>query len=103
LQPIQARELIQQFLRGRIDGIKVLDQYETACKVRRLAPRTIPTYKRWVEEFLRFHHGRSGRWIHPKDMSEPDVEAFLTHTLKRQTLARRNLNTSLKRQLRTLK
>jgi hypothetical protein len=34
--------------------MELLDQYEAACQVRRLAPRTIPTYRRWVEEFLRF-------------------------------------------------
>src|ERR1700676_1844319 len=59
--------------------VKLLDQYEAACKVRRLAPRTNPTYKRWVEELLRFHHDRPGRWIHLKDLGEPEVEAFLTH------------------------
>ncbi len=32
--------------------MKHLDQYEAACKVRRQAARTIPTYRRWVEEFL---------------------------------------------------
>src|SRR5947209_562138 len=49
-------------------GMKLLDQYEAACKVRRLAARSIPTCKRWVEEFLRFHHDRTGRWIHPQEM-----------------------------------
>jgi Phage integrase, N-terminal SAM-like domain len=58
--------------------VKLVDQYEAACKVRRAA-RTILTYRRWVEEFLRFHHDRSGRWIDPKDMGEPEVEAFLIH------------------------
>ena len=32
--------------------MKLLDQYEAACKVRPLAPRTIQSYRRWVEEFL---------------------------------------------------
>jgi hypothetical protein len=59
--------------------MKLLDQYEAACKVRQLAPRTIQTYRRWVEEYLRFHHDRTGRWIHPQDMGEKEVEAFLTH------------------------
>ncbi len=31
-----------------------MDQYEAACKVRRLAARTIPTYKRWVVVFCDF-------------------------------------------------
>jgi len=59
--PIQARELTEQFLRSRTDGMKLLDQYEAACRVRRLAARTVPTYKRWVEQFLRFHLCWNGR------------------------------------------
>jgi hypothetical protein len=38
--------------------MKPLDQYKAACTVRRLARRSIQTYQHWVEEFLRFHHGR---------------------------------------------
>jgi len=59
--------LTQQFLRGKLSDMKLLDQYEAAYKVRRLAPRTIQTYRRWVEEFLRFHHDRTGGWIHSQD------------------------------------
>jgi len=59
--------------------MKRLEQYRAACEVRRLAKRTIQTYCRWVEEFLRFHHDRTGQWIHPREMSEKEVEAFLTH------------------------
>ena len=59
--------------------MKLLDRYEAACRVRRPAVRAIQTYRRWVEEFLRFHHERTGRCIHPQEMGEADVEAFLTH------------------------
>ena len=57
---ISLRELTEQFLRGTLGSVKLLDQYEAACKVRRLVPRTIQTYRRWVEESLRFHHDRTG-------------------------------------------
>lgn len=30
-------------------------------------------------ELPRFHHDRMGLWIHPNQMGEPEVEAFLTH------------------------
>src|SRR5271165_1221340 len=75
---IRPRELTEQFLRGRLEGMKLLDQYEAACKVRRLVSRTIQTHRRWVSEFLRFHRDRTGRWIHPNEMGESEVEAFLT-------------------------
>jgi hypothetical protein len=57
--------------------MKLLDQDEAVCKVRRLALRPIQIYRRWVEQFLRFHHDRIGQWIHPNDMGEPEVKAFL--------------------------
>jgi hypothetical protein len=72
LHRISSRELTGQFLRGKLGSMKLLDQYEAACKVRRLAPRTIQTYRRWVEEFLRFHHDRTGCWIHPEKMGAAD-------------------------------
>jgi site-specific recombinase XerD len=59
--------------------MKLLDRYEAACKVPHLARRTIQTYRRWVEKFLRFQHDRTGTWIHPEHMDQPEVEAFLTH------------------------
>jgi site-specific recombinase XerD len=75
--------------------MKLLDHYEAACKVRRLAARTIPTYKRWVEEFLRFHHDRTGRWIHPQEMGEREVEAFLTHFAVNRRVAESTQNQAL--------
>lgn len=75
--------------------MKLLDQYEAACKVRRLAPRTIQTYRRWVEEFLRFHHDRTGGWIHPQDMGEREVEAFLTHLAVNRRVAESTQNQAL--------
>jgi hypothetical protein len=43
LWQIQPRELSEHFLRGRMKAMNLLDQDEAACKVRRLASRTIPT------------------------------------------------------------
>jgi site-specific recombinase XerD len=89
------RELTEQFLRGALEGMKLLDQYEAACKFRRLASRTIQTYRRWVEEFLRFHHDRTGRWIDPNEMGEPEVEAFLTDLAVNRRVAESTQNQAL--------
>jgi site-specific recombinase XerD len=75
--------------------MKLLDQYEAACRVRRLASRTIQTYRRWVEEFPRFHHDRTGQWIHPNEMGEPEVEAFLTHLAVNRRVAESTQNQAL--------
>ena len=63
--------------------------------MRRLAVRTIQTYRRWVEEFLRFHRDRSDRWIHPKDLGTPEVEAFLTHLAVNRRVAESTQNQAL--------
>jgi integron integrase len=89
------RELTKQFLRDILGVMMLLDQYEAAGKARRLAPRTIQTYCRWVEEFLRFHHDRTGRWIHPDDMGEKEVEAFLTHLAVNRRVAASTQNQAL--------
>ena len=89
------RELTEHFLRGTLETMKLLDQYEAACKVRRLAPRTVQTYRRWVEELLRFHHDRTGQWIHPSQMGEPEVEAFLTHLAVNRRVAESTQNQAL--------
>jgi hypothetical protein len=43
---IRRRELTEQFSRGRMQSMKLPDQYEAACTVRRLALRTIQPYRR---------------------------------------------------------
>ena len=75
--------------------MKLLEQYRAACEVRRLTKRTIQTYCRWVEEFLRFHHDRTGHWIHPREMGEKEVEAFLTHLAVNRRLAESTQNQAL--------
>ena len=52
--------------------MKLLDQYSGACKVRHLAPKTMAVYVQWVEQFVRFHHDRTGGWQHPKQMCEKE-------------------------------
>jgi hypothetical protein len=39
----QTRDLVEYCLRSKMEGMKLLDQYEAACKVRRLTRRTIRT------------------------------------------------------------
>ncbi|WP_166831250.1 site-specific integrase [Thalassoroseus pseudoceratinae] len=75
--------------------MKLLERYRAACEVRRLAKRTIQTDCRWVEEYLRFHHDRTGHWIHPQEMEEKEVEAFLTHLAVNRRLAESTQNQAL--------
>jgi integron integrase len=75
--------------------MKLLDQYEAAWKVRPLASRTVQTYRRWVMEFLRFHHDQECRWVHPEEMGEAEVEAFLAHLPVSRRVAESTQNQAL--------
>jgi hypothetical protein len=59
-------------------GVKLLDQYEAACKVRRLRRAPSRPTSAGSRKFLRDHHDRRSRWVHPQEMSEAEVEPFLT-------------------------
>jgi integron integrase len=53
---------------------KLLDRVRHACRVRHYSPRTEDAYHNWCRRFILFHGVR-----HPDTMSEPEVNAFLTH------------------------
>jgi integron integrase len=53
---------------------KLIDQLVETLRARHYSPRTEQAYVLWVKRFIRFHHMR-----HPKDMAEPEINAFLTH------------------------
>ena len=59
--------------------MKILEQYRQACLQKHFARRTIQTYLRWTEEFLRFQRKCAGDWVHPALMGAREIEAFLTH------------------------
>ncbi len=48
-------------------------------RVRHMSYRSEQTYVGWVTRYVRFHAARAGRFVHPRDLREPDVEAFLNH------------------------
>ena len=53
---------------------KLLDRLREACRVRHYSIRTEDAYHDWVKRFILFHNKR-----HPREMAEPEVNAFLTH------------------------
>lgn len=53
---------------------KLLDQVRHAIRVKHLSYRTEQTYIHWIKRYILFHNMKN-----PADMSEPDVNQFLTH------------------------
>ena len=57
----------------------LLDAVRAAHRVRHHSYRTEQSYVGWVRRYVRFHAARAGRFVHPADLGEPHVEAFLNH------------------------
>ena len=52
---------------------RLLDQLREQIRYLHYSLRTEEAYVYWVKKFIHFHHLR-----HPRDMGQPEVEAFLT-------------------------
>ncbi len=58
---------------------KLIDQVRNKMRLRHLAKRTEETYVGWILDFLQYHKNIQGTWVHPNDLSDPHIEAWLTH------------------------
>lgn len=59
------------------DG-KLLETLRNKTRRMHYSKHTEEAYFRWVHRFLRFHRDLAGDWVHPNDMSDEDIETFLT-------------------------
>ena len=57
----------------------LLEQARQLIRAKHLSIRTERAYINWMERFLRFHRERAGRWVHPSEMGNDEINAFLTH------------------------
>ena len=55
-------------------GPKLLELFREAMRVRHYSKRTEDTYCAWLKRYVHFHNMR-----HPKEIGEPEINAFLTH------------------------
>jgi integron integrase len=69
---------------------KLLDQVRDAIRVKHYSYRTEETYVQWIRRYVLFHNKQ-----HPKDMSSPEVEAFLTHLATQERVAASTQNQAL--------
>jgi hypothetical protein len=53
---------------------KLLDQVRDILRLKHYAYRTEETYVQWIRRYILFHNKR-----YPKDMGNPEIEAFLTY------------------------
>lgn len=69
---------------------KLLDQLREALRVRHYSRSTEATYIHWVKRFIFFHHVR-----HPREMAEPEINAFLTHLALKENVSASTQNQAL--------
>jgi integron integrase len=58
--------------------VKLYDQVRDKLRLLHYSYDTEKTYIRWIDQFVRFHKV-GDTWRHPRELREPEVEAFLTH------------------------
>ncbi len=61
---------------------KLADRIRETIRLRGYSIRTEKAYVHWYERYVRFHNLR-----HPKDMDEPEIEAFLTHLVTEEQIS----------------
>ena len=69
---------------------KLLDRLCEALRARHYSRRTEQTYCHWVKRFIFFHGKR-----HPAEMSEPEINAYLTHLAVKEKVSASTQNQAL--------
>src|SRR5438874_8521972 len=69
---------------------KLLEQVRDVMRLKHYSLRTERSYCDWIERFIRFHAMR-----HPREMSEGEVSAFLTHLARDGQVAASTQNQAL--------
>lgn len=72
------------------DKPKLLDQLREALCSRHYSRRTEQTYCHWAKRYIFFHHVR-----HPAEMTEPEINAFLTHLAVKEKVSASTQNQAL--------
>ena len=75
---------------------KLMDQVSDVMRLKHYAFRTEQTYVSWIKRFIFFHDKK-----HPKEMGEPEVEAFLTWLAVEKHVSKSTQNQAFKGQLGT--
>jgi integron integrase len=60
-----------------------------------LSKRTEEAYVGWILDFLRFSKHEAGHWVHPAELRDPDIEAYLTYLAVDRRVAANTQNQAL--------
>lgn len=68
-------------------GSRLLRQVRARTRALHMSVRTEKAYVQWIERFLRFQRDAAGRWRHPKEMGNAEVNQFLTYLAVERNVA----------------
>jgi integron integrase len=93
--PVAARSDEHSLKKAHAAGVpapkpRLLDRLREALRSRHYSRRTEQTYCQWVKRFIFFHNVR-----HPKEMAEPENNAFLTHLAVKDRVSASTQNQAL--------
>ena len=80
---------------ARAPKSSLLDQTQRLIRAKHMSIRTERSYLNWIERFLRFHRERRGEWVHPSELSDADINAFLSHLAVEGNVAASTQNQAL--------
>lgn len=67
--------------------MKLYDQVRDKLRFLHYALDTEKSYLRWIDQYIRFHKV-GDTWRHPRELREPEIEAFLTHLAVERKVSR---------------
>jgi site-specific recombinase XerD len=74
---------------------KLLDEVRNTMRARHMSIRTEEAYVRWIREFLQFHKDKRGEWVHPSDLTNAEINQFLTYLAVERKVAANTQNQAL--------
>ena len=73
-------------------GKKLLDQVRDVIRMKHYSLKTEKAYINWIRRYILYHNKR-----HPKELTEDDVSAFLSHLAVKENVAASTQNPDLQR------
>src|SRR5688500_6846243 len=72
---------------GKPSQSPLLQQGRNSLRTRHLSVRTEQAYLHCIKNFLRNHRNKRGKWIHPAEMGNHDINDYLTHLAVERNVA----------------
>lgn len=76
-------------------GPKLMETVRAKMRLLHLSKRTEEAYVGWILDFLRFSRDQAAHWVHPAELGDPDIEAFLTYLAVDRRVAASTQNQAL--------